>query len=330
VNGFDLSSSLSRRRALQLAGSAAAGGLLATKVPFIGTAGAATVTAPRQAPGASVEALPRRKMEAILRTDGSSSNGVLQFGYDRDDLHVTGPQGVVFKPAFQIDGAFCFQSLGHGQALMNGDMALLAHELNPFIDALLANGLVFQAQHQHFFDLDPMVWFVHTRGIGDPLQLARAVHAAISTTMTPLPQHSPANPTTPLDAKRIGEILGGDPTVGADGTVTVDLARRESLVLDGVRINPFLNTMTNIVFQPLAGGGSQHAAAAPDFGMLASEVDPVCRRMRRNGFEIHCLYNQETNEHPQLYFSHQFATGDALDLAARIRSGLDLMNLVLK
>jgi hypothetical protein len=269
-------------------------------------------------------------MEQILRTDGTPGNGVLQFSFDRDDLHVTGPGGVPFKPAFQLDGSFFFQSLGHGRAIMNGDMALLASELNPFIDALLAHGLVFQAQHQHFFDLDPMVWFIHTRGVGDPIALARGIHAAVATTSTPLPQHSPAHPTTPLDAKRIGEILGGDATVGAEGTVTVDLARRERLVLDGICINPFLNVMTNVVFEPLAGGGSQHAACGPDFGMIASEVDPVCRRMRANGFEIHCLYNQETDEQPQLYFSHQFATGDALDLAAKVRQGLDLMNLVLQ
>jgi hypothetical protein len=317
-----------RRRALGLAGAAAAGAAL-TRFPIAGSgvmpkAYASTATVP-----AAPTSLPKDALEHILRTDGTWSNGVLQFEYERDDLSVTGPHGIRFRPAFEVNGTFFFQSLGHGRAIMNGDAALLGHELNPFIDALLAHGLVFQAEHQHFFDLDPMVWFIHTRGIGDPLQIARGIRAAIATTATPLPQHSPANPTTPLDAHRIGQIIGGDATIGAEGTVTVDVPRRERITLDGVCINPFLNVMTSISFEPLAGEGSQHAACAPDFGMIASEVDPVCRRMRANGFEIHCLYNQETAEDPQLFFSHQIGIGDALDLARKVRQGLDLMNVKL-
>lgn len=38
---------------------------------------------------------------------------------------------------------------------------------------------------------------------------------------------------------------------------------------------------------------------------------------------VHCLYNQETDEHPQLYFSHQLKTGDPYELAREIRRALD-------
>jgi hypothetical protein len=37
-----------------------------------------------------------------------------------------------------------------------------------------------------------------------------------------------------------------------------------------------------------------------------------------------CLYNQETNEHPQLYFDHMVKVGNAYQLAAEIRRALDL------
>jgi hypothetical protein len=46
--------------------------------------------------------------------------------------------------------------------------------------------------------------------------------------------------------------------------------------------------------------------------------------MRAAGFEIGCLYNQETGEHPQLYFAHMIAKGDPQVLAARIRAALSL------
>ncbi len=50
------------------------------------------------------------------------------------------------------------------------------------------------------------------------------------------------------------------------------------------------------------------------------------RVMRRQGWIIGCLYNQETDEHPQLYFSHQVKVGDAIELAHEIRRGLDQTN----
>ncbi len=63
--------------------------------------------------------------------------------------------------------------------------------------------------------------------------------------------------------------------------------------------------------------------------MVTSEVEPVARVMRNLGWDVGCLYNQETGEHPQLFFSHQFKTGDPLQLAREIRAGLNLMDVKL-
>jgi hypothetical protein len=46
--------------------------------------------------------------------------------------------------------------------------------------------------------------------------------------------------------------------------------------------------------------------------------------MRKRGWGIGCLYNQETDERPQLYFSHQFKSGDSVELAKEIRGALNL------
>jgi len=48
--------------------------------------------------------------------------------------------------------------------------------------------------------------------------------------------------------------------------------------------------------------------------------------MRAQGWDIGCLYNQETDEQPQLFFSHQFKIGDPYQLAAEVRRGLDQTN----
>jgi hypothetical protein len=45
--------------------------------------------------------------------------------------------------------------------------------------------------------------------------------------------------------------------------------------------------------------------------------------------DIGCLYNQETDEVPQLYFSHMWKTGSPYDLAQSVRKGLLLTNSAL-
>ena len=93
-------------------------------------------------------------------------------------------------------------------------------------------------------------------------------------------------------------------------------------MIDGVHVSPEANISTNIEFLPLDPHGTR-VAAAPDFSMTSDEVMPVCATMRAAGFEIGCLYNQETSEHPQLFFAHMLAKGAPLELARAIRAGLD-------
>jgi hypothetical protein len=250
---------------------------------------------------------------------------VLQVPIDRDDIQGVTIGGVPIKPAFQINGDLTFQPLAGGQAFFNGDIPVKAGEVNRVIAAILANNLVFQAEHQHFYDFDPPVWFIHFRGRGTPVRLARAAHAVLQATSTPLPQPK-ASTATPFDKKRLTKILRGDSAdVGNDGVVTVSVPRRNQIVIAGVRVQPEANISTTVAFQPLDAAGAT-AAAAPDFAMEAQEIDAVVRTMQAQGWDIGCLYNQETAEHPQLYFSHQFKTGDPYRLAAEVRRGLNRTN----
>ena len=269
--------------------------------------------------------LPVKQIEDIMQTNGTVMNGVLSLELDRNDLHVTGPGGIPFKPAFELNGEFAFQPLGDGRAILNADFPLLPQETNPFIDKVFAGGLVFMAFHQHFFDLQPMVFFIHFRGIGDPIQLAKAAIAAVKVTGTPLPQPMPPNPTTPLDKDALARILGGTAQVGGDGVVTVSIPRAETIFVAGVALKPETGVSVTVAFEPLGNNGQ--AAVAPDYALIASEVNPALEVSRAEGFVVHCLYNQETAEQPQLYFSHNLAAGKAIDLAKKIAKVLDKMNL---
>jgi hypothetical protein len=313
VNDLDSKLRVSRRQAVVLGGAAA--GLV--------LAGGPTRTALAADTTDAAAGLPAQQIESILQGPGTVSNGVLSISLDRSDLGtVRGPLGVPFEGPFQLEHDIYFQALGRSRAILNGDVTLLPQEVNPFIDALLKNGLVFQALHQHYIDEKPQTWHIHFRGIGDPLALARGLHAAIKVTGTPLPQKPPSQ-STPLNADELAKILGGDASVD-DGVVTVDIARKNRIRLGGVVINPQLNVTTSVLFKPLKGASK--AAVGPDFSMTADEINPVVGLMRKQGWFVGCLYNQETDEEPQLYFSHMLKVGDPYALAREVRKALDLTN----
>jgi hypothetical protein len=275
--------------------------------------------------------LPVQRIEQIIGAQGDVNGGVLDIAIERTDIgEVRGPLGVTFTPAFEIQGELGFQPLGRNQALLNADIAVLEPETNPFIAAVLQHGLVVQAFHQHVPML-PQVWFVHFRGIGDPIALARAARAALDVTHTPLPQHPPPHPTTPLDAQRLARILHGQATVGNDGVVTVTVLRTDRILLDGVRVAPQCGISTTIQFKPTRkdddarNGGKANAQVCPDFSMTAAEVVPVIKRMQIDHHWFQgSLRNDETNQQPQLFWDAMVKEGDAYQLAQEIRSGLDL------
>ena len=105
--------------------------------------------------------------------------------------------------------------------------------------------------------------------------------------------------------------------------VSVSVPRRNPIFLQGVQISPFLNIATMVDFEPLSNG---QTAASADFSMVSSEVQNVMRVMRQQGWEIGCLYNQEIDEQPQLFFSHTVKVGNAVELAHEIRRGLNQTN----
>lgn len=269
--------------------------------------------------------LPVDQIEALVGADGHVSNGVLHIPLERTDIgEVQGPRGVTFTPSFGVHGDLWFQPRDTGGVLLNGDLALLPEEVNPFISTLQANGLLFQAFHQHFPMTNPPVWHVHFRGLGDSSAVASAVHAAIAGTDTPLPQSPPANPTSPLDAERLATILHGDAEIGNGGVVTVTVNRAGLVILDALEVRPEAGISSTIEFDPT--GGSDAAVVAA-FSMTSEEVNGVATRMlnQLDWFQGG-LNSQETAEYPQLYVDHMLKTGDAYALAMEIRSGLDLTN----
>jgi Domain of Unknown Function (DUF1259) len=105
--------------------------------------------------------LPADQIQQIVEAEGTVTKGVLSIDIERNDIgDVSGPLGVTLTPAFEIDGTLTFP-LGRRSAFFNGDIAIKPEEAQGVIDAIIANGLIFQAFHQHYIETSPNVWFIH-------------------------------------------------------------------------------------------------------------------------------------------------------------------------
>ena len=305
-----------RRRTLVAGGAAMAALVASTPGAALGQIGA---------PPPSTGSLPVQDIQRILRSTGHVSGPVLHITQLRGDLNnVVGPANIPFRPAFAVHNSFYFQATANGGAILNGEFSLQAREINAVIDRILVTGMEFQALHQHFFDLEPQIWQVHVRGQGSPYAIARALEFVVRATGTPLPQVAPLNPTSPLDARRLGQLLGGLVEIHPGGVVAVTIPRREQITLNGVPVDPRLGVSHEILFEPLVDG---RTAVAPALALVVGgEVGSVMGFMRKQGFDIHALVNHEKAEVPQLFFAHLLAVGNPYYYARVIRQALQLTN----
>src|SRR5436305_6703900 len=136
--------------------------------------------------------------QALVRSVAEQPGGVYKVGFPRSDLAVT-VGDVRVKPALALVSWVAFKG-----GMVMGDLVLLESEVNPVISALQAGGVEQSAVHNHLIGESPRVMYVHFSGHGDPVALARTLHAALMQTKTPM------GPAPPPSAPEL-EIADLDP-----------------------------------------------------------------------------------------------------------------------
>ncbi|MFF8914950.1 DUF1259 domain-containing protein [Streptomyces sp. NPDC015032] len=71
---------------------------------------------------------------------------------------------------------------GGGRAALSGDCAMLAGEVQNVLKALRRGGIELVELHNHHLAEGPRLFFTHIWAVGDGVELARAVRAAVDTT----------------------------------------------------------------------------------------------------------------------------------------------------
>jgi hypothetical protein len=248
--------------------------------------------------------------------------GVYRISMPRRDLKVTA-HGVPIKPSFALGSYAAFVGPPR-HAMVMGDLVLLEDEVNPVLSGLQEAGLFQTALHRHLLEDEPAVMFMHYSGEGDATELARGIRRALETSATPLSPPPPSEPTTfAFATARLDEIIGYQ---GQDrgGVWGYTIGRAEPVRIGRTELPVASGVATVLNFQPLEG---TQAAINGDFAMTAEEVPKVLRALRAAAIEIQSTHQHMTHDEPRIIYSHFWATGDAEDLARRLRTALDQMKL---
>src|SRR3954465_8390932 len=113
-----------------------------------------------------------------LAKQGDFKAGVLKVNIPRSDLKVA-IDGVPTPTPFGFGGWLALSKGSGGNDVMMGDLVLLEDEVNPVMSALLDNGLVVTALHNHFFFESPRIFYMHVHGHGTAAELAKKVKPAV-------------------------------------------------------------------------------------------------------------------------------------------------------
>ena len=259
-----------------------------------------------------------------LGKTGDYKDNVLKVNIPRNDLSIT-VANVKTPTPFGFGGWVAMTKGTGGMDVMMGDLVLTQDEVNPVMSALLDNGLEATALHNHFFWDEPRMFYMHVHGRGSPAELARKVKPALDLIgkngrpAAPAAVPGSPAPTPAIDTAKMAQIAGHQgETNGAVYKITVG---RDDLKLMemGAPINSRMGLNTWAAFV----GTNDNAAIAGDVAMLATEVTPVLKALRKNGLDVVAIHHHMTGTQPTIYFLHYWGTGPADKLAAGFRAALD-------
>jgi len=277
------------------------------------------------ASAAAAQDVPAEYQQVLtaLGKQGDYKANVLKVNIPRNDVSVT-VANVKTPTPFGFGGWVAMTKGTGGMDVMMGDLVLTQDEVNPVMSALLDNGIDVTALHNHFLWDEPRMYYMHVHAHGKPADLARKVKPALDLIgkgagrPAAAPAAAAAAPGTTIDTAKLAQIVGtqGEQT-GAVYKITIG---RDDLKLTemGAPINARMGLNTWAAFV----GTNDNAAVAGDVAMLASEVQPVLKALRKNGLDVVAIHHHMTGTQPTIYFLHYWGTGPAEKLATGFKAAV--------
>src|SRR3989475_1540937 len=134
---------------------------------------------------ANAEEIDWKKVDEAIGRSAAVSGDVHRYGFPRTDLTVT-LDGVTIRPTLALGGWAAFKP-AHGGAMVMGDLVLLETEITPVMTKLVENGMEITAVHNHVLRANPLTFYMHIGGHGDPVKLATAIRTGLAGGKNPPP-----------------------------------------------------------------------------------------------------------------------------------------------
>ena len=177
---------------------------------------------------ADAQAIDWANIDATFGRPAAVAGEIHRYGFPRTDLQVT-LDGVTIRPTLALGGWVAFQPM-RGAAMVMGDIVLLQTEVSPVMAKLLEGGIEVTALHNHLLRAEPLTFYMHLGGHGDPIKMAEAIRNALALSKTPLTPAAGAAPppAIDLDTAQLDQIMGAKGAANG-GVYQFNVPRRDPM-----------------------------------------------------------------------------------------------------
>ena len=267
--------------------------------------------------------LDTNRIEQIIGLSGSwnVAEGVFKVTQPRNDVAVRVDEWKM-PPFMGLTSWASFLAGKKADTMVMGDLVLFEDEVNPVMSAALDGGLEVTALHNHFFQAEPRVYFMHIAGEGAVEKLAGGVKAALAKmkeirAANPIPSNSFGGgipEKSAITAAPLAELFTAKPQE-KDGMVKFVFGRVARMEC-GCEVGKEMGVNTWAAF----GGTDDNAVVDGDFACQENELQPVLKSLRGAGLNIVAIHHHMIKETPRYVFLHYWGRGKAADLARALRT----------
>ena len=126
-------------------------------------------------------------LDSVLGYKGEMNKGVYKYTIGRPDVSLR-EHGIPVSTFMGFNTWAAWQGTSE-RAAVAGDFAMLENEVAPVIKTLVENGIEVVAVHNHMVHENPRIYFLHYWGVGNALQLAGSLKAALNQTGSKIVKH---------------------------------------------------------------------------------------------------------------------------------------------
>ncbi|MGH7614599.1 MAG: DUF1259 domain-containing protein [Gemmatimonadales bacterium] len=262
-------------------------------------------------------AAPWDSVGRVLQASPTSGAGFVQFAFPRRDLTLR--VGVVsVSPRLSLTAWARFSGTSQSATLI-GDLVVTEAELRSVEAALDTQRLTVTGVYTQLLAESPRMIYLHVRGEGPPVELARRLDRVIARTATPRGVSLATAPVT-IDTSAVFQALDARGSASGNVAQLGFLLVSAPVSMRGARLVPGQAYGSRVNIQAVT---TDRYVATGDLTVLSDHVAPVVGALAAHGIAATAVHNRLVGETPLLYDIHFWADGPPADVMAGIRAALD-------